>query len=478
MILNAWLKKSLAIYSANGLNFLLNILLIPILVYSLGFSGYGFYSVYIVLSSTFLFIDSALSKSVVGAIYASDPNSHGQMLGAARRAYILTGAALLLGSPLIAQGVHTLFPLQIGRLDVAYWIGIVAVLEYVISLPGQYFQMLNVFRGRQFLYAQYQFCIQLSRFLVVSLVAVTTRDVEWVLAAIILRKVLDYIVLWHFWRGQQREHVERAAPSMVLTLFRQAAPLVSVALLQILGTEFVSIYVSHAYGAATLGKYRSIYDVLNKIWFIATLYPVLVYPRLCEWLADPARKAWLRDRLTWLTVGSSLLYGMLALTGIATFDWIGRHVGSLTETLPFAAGLLAGICMSGHVRLGIELLQAQRAAGAALMVNLFSIGVGAFMLVAFSGAGTMEIGLAWLASQLIAVIFVDLLNCIMLGSSTKKSVIGLLPWVAVGAVAVGSMWRRDALASLASAVTSAIFLAGFAVLINRVGIIKSMKCAR
>ena len=55
-------------YSANGLNFLLNILIIPILVYYIGFQGYGFYSVYIILSSTLLFLDSALSKSAVSNI--------------------------------------------------------------------------------------------------------------------------------------------------------------------------------------------------------------------------------------------------------------------------------------------------------------------------------------------------------------------------------------------------------------------------
>jgi hypothetical protein len=476
---NAWLKKSFAVYSANGLNFLLNILLIPILVYTIGFSGYAVYSIYIVFSATFLLLDMALSKSVVGAIYSSEADAHGRMLGSARQAYFLAGVLLLLGAPLIGEGARILFPLRIGELNIAYWIGIVAVLEYVISLPGQYFQMLNVLRGRQLLYAKYLSCVQLSRFVAVSLVAVITRNVEWVLTAVLLRKSLDFVVLWLFWRKQEAENTERAALAMVGKLFRQAAPMVGVAFLyQVLGTEFVSIYISHVYGAAILGKYRSIYDILTKIWFVAALYPVLVYPRLCKWLADPVYKAWLQDRLTLLTLISSLLYGMLVLAGIAVLGWSALCVNTLADIMPFAAGLLAGVCMSGHVRLSIELLQAQRAAGAALLVNLLSIGAGASALYMFSDAETMEIGLAWLASQLIMVIFVDLLNCIVLRSSLKKSIMGILPWIVVGAVAVYAMWRRDTLANYISLIALAGFLVGFVVLIKRAGIIESLKCTR
>jgi hypothetical protein len=60
MGLNSWLTKSLALYSAYGLKFMLKILIIPIVVHFIGFQGYGFYSVHIILTSTLLFLDSAL----------------------------------------------------------------------------------------------------------------------------------------------------------------------------------------------------------------------------------------------------------------------------------------------------------------------------------------------------------------------------------------------------------------------------------
>jgi hypothetical protein len=79
MGLNSWLKRSLASYSANGLNFLLKILIILIVVHFIGFQGYDFYSVYIILSSTLLFLDSALPKSAISAIYSAKEEQRTQL---------------------------------------------------------------------------------------------------------------------------------------------------------------------------------------------------------------------------------------------------------------------------------------------------------------------------------------------------------------------------------------------------------------
>ncbi|MNQ27770.1 Polysaccharide biosynthesis protein [compost metagenome] len=432
MELNSWLKKSLALYSANGLNFLLNILIIPIVVHYIGFQGYGFYSVYIILSSTLLFLDSALSKSAVSAIYSAKEEQSAQLVNSFRTAYIIAGISLLLATPLIAQGVSVVFPLRTAQLNLAYWIGAAAAVEYVLALPGQYFQMLNVLRARHFIYAQYQLCIQLSRFFAVAVVAATTQQIEWVLVAVVLRKIPDYLILWLFWRKQEMEPLAPMAWSLVTTLYRQAAPIVGVALLLVLATEFISIYVSHVYGAETLGKYRSVYDVLNKIWFIATLYPVLVYPKICQWLADPQRKVWLQGMMPYLNLGSALTYGALTLAGLAIYPVLTLWFPALQDAAPYAAGLLAGICMSGHVRLGYEFLQAQKDAGAALLINLSSLVAGAVTLLIFQGEATREIGWAWFISQLLAVVIVDVRNGILLSSSLRHSVIGLLPWFGVG----------------------------------------------
>jgi O-antigen/teichoic acid export membrane protein len=431
-MLNSWLKKSLALYSANGLNFLLNILIIPIVVFFIGFDGYGFYSVYIILSSTLLFLDSALSKSVVSSAFSASNQQRAQLISSSRATYLATGLLLLLATPLVAQGVSLLFPLRTEQLDLAYWIGAAALIEYVMALPGQYFQMLNVLRGRHYAYAQYQLCIQLSRFFTVAVVAASTQQIEWVLAAIVLRKIPDYLILWLFWRNQPTEPSDHVAWPFVGALLRQSAPIVGVALLQVLATEFISIYISHAYGAETLGKYRSVYDVLNKIWFVATLYPVLVYPKICQWLADEQKRTWLQGMLPRINLGSALVYATLTIAGLAVYPLLASWFPPLQAAAPFAAGLLAGICMSGHVRLGYEFLQAQKDANTALLINLLSLATGAIILYAFQGNGTREIGWAWLAAQLLAVAVVDLRNGALLATPWRKSLMGLLPWLGVG----------------------------------------------
>lgn len=430
-MLNSWLRKSLALYSANGLNFLLNILIIPIVVYFIGYNGYGFYSVYIIISSTLLFLDSALSKSVVSSAFSASDQQRSKLISSSRATYFTLGLVMLLATPLVAQGTSLLFPLRTDQLDLAYWIGGAAMVEYVMALPGQYFQMLNVLRGRHFAYAQYQLCIQLSRFFTVAVAAASTQQIEWVLAAIVLRKVTDYLILWLFWRRQPAETSDGVTWSFVAALYRQAAPIVGVALLQVLATEFISIYISHAYGAETLGKYRSVYDVLNKIWFVATLYPVLVYPKICQWLADEQKRAWLRGMLPRLNLASALVYATLTLAGLAVYPLLSNWFPPLQATAPFAAGLLAGICMSGHVRLGYEFLQAQKDANTALLINLLSLAIGATILYTFQGEGSHEIGWAWLASQLLAVAVVDLRNGALLASPWSKSLLGLSPWLGV-----------------------------------------------
>jgi O-antigen/teichoic acid export membrane protein len=475
--LNSWLKKSLALYSTNGLNFLLNILIIPVLVHSVGFQGYGFYSVYIILSSTLLFLDSALSKSAVSAIYSGGQEHRAQLVSACRTGYIVTGMVLLLTAPFIATGVSVLFPLHADQVNLAYWMGMAAVVEYVLALPGQYFQMLNVLQARHFAYAQYQLCIQLSRFITVAIVAVTTQQVEWVLVAVVLRKIPDYLILWLFWRKQMRERRERTEWNLVATLYRHAAPIIGVALLQVLATEFISIYISNVYGAETLGKYRSIYDVLNKIWFVATLYPVLVYPKICEWLADDAKKTWLKNNISHLNLASALVYGALTAAGLAIYPVLSQWQPLLKDATPFLAGLLAGICMSGHVRLGYEFLQAQKDAGTALLINIFSLGIGIVTLFASDTRTIKEVGWAWFTSQLAAVVFVDIRNARLLSAPLRQSAIGLLPWIGIAA-GVFITTSIDSMKGVGiSLLLFAVFMCSFVALAKRLRDPRQEKCS-
>ncbi|MBN2991566.1 oligosaccharide flippase family protein [Pseudomonas cedrina subsp. fulgida] len=475
--MNSWLKKSLALYSTNGLNFLLNILIIPILVHSIGFQGYGFYSVYIILSSTLLFLDSALSKSAVNAIYSCKKDRRAQFVSACRAGYIAVGIVLLLTTHLIASGVSFLFPLRADQVNIAYWIGVAAIVEYVLALPGQYFQMLNILQAQHFIYAKYQLCIQLSRFITVAVVAGTTQQVEWILAAVVLRKLPDYLILWLFWRKQISERRAPVEWNLVASLYCYAAPIIAVALLQVLATEFISIYISHTYGAETLGKYRSIYDVLNKIWFIATLYPVLVYPKICEWLADDCKKAWLKNNISHINLASALIYSALTVAGLVLYPILSQWQPILKDTTPFLAGLLAGICMSGHVRLGYEFLQAQKKASTALLINVFSLSIGIITLFASDTRTMKEIGWAWLTSQLAAVILVDIRNAKLLSSPLRKPVIGLLPWLGVCAGVVATTSIDGMKGAGISLLLFAVFMCCFAYLAMRLRNPRQEKCS-
>lgn len=51
-------------------------------------------------------------------------------------------------------------------------------------------------RAGRFGYAQFQLCIQLSRFFTAAMVAATTHKIEWALAAVVFRKIPYYFILW------------------------------------------------------------------------------------------------------------------------------------------------------------------------------------------------------------------------------------------------------------------------------------------
>ncbi|WMN16070.1 oligosaccharide flippase family protein [Pseudomonas piscis] len=474
--MNNWLKRSLALYSANGLNFLLNILIIPIIIHYIGFQGYGLYSVYIIISSTLLLLDSALSKSAVSIIYSTPEEQRAEIISATRAAYTITGVVLLISAPLLSEGIAGVFPLVKSQLNLAYWAGATAIIEYTLALPGQYFQMLNVLRSRHFTYARYQFYTQLIRFITVGITAAITQQIEWVFLAITIRKAPEYILLWLLWRRQETERHSSFKWSRVRTIFHYASPIAGIAFLQVLSTEFISIYISHFYGAETLGKYRAIYDILNKIWFIATLYPILVYPKICEWLAEEQKRSILKKILSKVNLGSALSYGAIALTAFSIYPFLKNEFPWLIEAAPFSACLLVGICMSGHVRLGYEFLQAQKASASALIINLSSLTTGALTLLLFSENSTKEIGWAWIVSQLIAVIAVDIRNNKLLSSKIRKSLIGILPWLGVGACAIIPAPNHEPERTVASLLLLGVFMASLAILIKYFFALRKEKC--
>ena len=152
-----------------------------------------------------------------------------------------------------------------------------------------------------------------------------------------------------------------------------------------LATEFISIYVSHAYGAETLGKYRSVYDVLNKIWFVRPSTRCWSIQKFANGWPIHKKKRGFRDMMSYLNLGKCADLRRAHALGARLLSFLAQWFPPLQDAAPFAAGLLAGICMSGHVRLGYEFLQAQKDAGAALLINLLSLGTGAATLFAFHG---------------------------------------------------------------------------------------------
>lgn len=383
-------------YGVNGAGFLFSLALIPIVTLNFGVEGYGAYSVYVILSSFLVLLDSTISRVFVAELL-SERWSKCNVPKCIEGAYICIFLCLLFLLPFLVYLFGTVFPVVISSRDLTVVVLLAVFLEYILSLPVSYLQVLNVANKRHECYSIVQFFSNFSRFLFVAFGAFFFGDVFYVFVLIVLRKAIDIAFCFRCSSGVYG----LGAPSFNMVFFRSSflsfRPLVATVSLQVLLTEVFSVYLNKVYGTEIFGWYRLIYDLVNKIWFISTLYPVFVFPRLCElWREKTSGVKKLVDIYSPVVLISAYLYSFFCLVVFLLLSVL-IYSKYLDVSLYYVFGVVLGVSISAHNKLLFEFAQATE-----VSVKLFRA---TLLIVFFSGLvlylcrGVWLVGFLWVVSQ-------------------------------------------------------------------------------
>jgi len=168
--------------------------------------------------------------------------------------------------------------------------------------------------------------------------------------------------------------------------------------------EAPSAYVSRIYGQTIFGVYRTFYDLVNPVWFIGAVYPTMLFtfflPR--DGRLDRAQAAAKFEPLAYKLALFHLCYAAAVSTLISGEILFS---GRIFPQMPFAYGVVGGICLMGYNNFLLEAAQAFgllfRALGAIMATLAVVIGV-LFFGPRLDNAG--EIAYVWVVSQLLLLV--------------------------------------------------------------------------
>jgi O-antigen/teichoic acid export membrane protein len=400
------LLQALTIYGASGINFILGLAFVPFAVANLGIEGYGLLSVYLFAAGCVLFFELALMKVCVklflNEFTATRPS---ERLGADK---LVSGAlSYIVGFPLALIIIFTVLGLVIpdflfpnnSTAQTVFFVAAIVSADTCLGLPIVYLTSRAVANGSVGKYGQFLWQQNLSKFAILFIAVFFIKSVTVIALVLLFRRVVDLFGAYYL-LGQKTDltaWAQRDRKSGVKSLKKEQA-MFWAQISHIFAFESVSVLAYGIFGLKVFGIYRATFDAINKVWFLTTIFPTLVFPfAVAGTTAFHEKKN--ANRLSNALTISMLLYSLVALL----FIWIGVPILSriVPELSPFgrlASLMFIGICANGHARFSMEFLQAFGLSKHCLISNLCAV-IGVFGLV-FISAQPLEIqslGLAWTA---------------------------------------------------------------------------------
>ena len=161
-----------------------------------------------------------------------------------------------------------------------------------------------------------------------------------------------------------------------------------------------AVAISRSLGLESLGAYRAIFDLSNRIWFVSNGMGVVVFPKLVKMfsagLIEERRRSQLRAAFYFSWVGYLVFALAAVIMGTLVLDLLGLD----SEQYGALWGLvIIGVCMSAHSQLGYEVLQASRRFAVLLLSTAGALILMAGMSFQVSFLGVLAVGYAWVISQ-------------------------------------------------------------------------------
>ncbi|MCR6636420.1 hypothetical protein [Devosia sp.] len=235
-----------------------------------------------------------------------------------------------------------------------------------------------------------------------------TGSIEMAISAIVLRGLV-FGALSLFWLYRDFSRTESKGKRLPWTAFTTFAAFTSTAFALLAIQEIPSIFIARTFSREVLGSYRYLYDLTAAIWFVATIYPTVLFSYLLPkyGISDPSAT---RHRIAPLS-DALLVFHLTYYLAVSTLlSAMTRFELDLFSTqMPFAFGLTAAVSLLGYSRFQIEAVQALGKGRAALIcVTVSAALVAAFFWLVPGMPDKQVIGIGWLLGQLVLAVLLRL----------------------------------------------------------------------
>jgi hypothetical protein len=386
------------IYCINAISFLSNLAAVFVFINFSGANGYGTYGIYLVFLSAYYLWEICIVKSALiiqqeketDSIYDSD----------FRAVAFLRGSFIpfVIGSLVLVALGNTIYPV-----DAQTWVGGSAVafivacehffgypanrLVYHLTIQNR-FQAIYILRlGSTFL-----------RHACAWGVLILTGSVQWAMAAILIKGIaLGAFSLW--WIKRKISRIQSTGICISKSQLVMLGGFFGAAIALLALQEIPSFYINRFYGRVNLGIYRSFYDIVNAVWFLATIYPTILFAHLLKNNASPQ----IATRNLFFSVWSkriSLFH--LVFFFIVCFCISFDRLLSINfiPKMPYLIGLTGGVAILGYSRFLIEVAQSHKLSSQVLVSTLVAFSV-VIIVFYFSAVdfGINAVAWAWLIGQ-------------------------------------------------------------------------------
>jgi hypothetical protein len=451
------LLHALTIYGASGINFILGLAFVPFAVANLGIEGYGLLSVYLFAAGGILFFELALMKVCIklflNGIDAAPMNtglvSNQLVSGALSRVLVYPVALIIIFSFCGFALSDVLFP-EMPRAQTIFFVAAIVFADACLGVPVVYLTSRGVAKGLVGRYGQFLWQQNLSKFALLFLAVFFIKSVTVIALVLLVRRVADLSGAYYLF-GQKADFAawKSRDASNGIKLLKKEQTMFWAQISHIFAFESVSVLAYSVFGLRAFGVYRATFDAINKVWFLTTIFPTLVFPFAVAGASTFQEKANANRLCNALTI-SMLIYSFMALV----FLWVGvpilsRLVPELSPYGRLASLVFVGICANGHARFSMEFLQAFGLSARCLLSNLFAmLGVVSVVLIFAKPLDIQALGFAWTVCFSLHACALDilLLNAIrvplkriVLHSCLLLCLTALLAWASIYKFPVGIM---------------------------------------
>lgn len=395
------MKNLVSVYGVNAVSFLVNFASVFVYLRLAGFAGYGSYSTYLIMMAIMFTLEISMIR-VAQSIHKNTTLQTGKSSAAASAEKFLNCYPILLLAlaPCVLLSNYVFPPDKLTGLS-GKFVMAVAMVESGLGSPANVLVFrLSAHNRFAEVYLWRLFGTLLRHFLALSVLMFTGSS--YYAVAIIMLKGAIFGAITLYYTKIRTQHPISEKSGVKVSDFMMLGGIFSSAFVMMAVKEFPSSFVYRHFDQNFFGTYRTMYDLINPIWFLGTIFPSMLYSYFLTNAAhhDPIAASSKFEPLGLCLALLHLCFGLTVMVGMCLEIEYYGHIFSQT---PYSFGLVAGICILGYNNFLIEAAYAFRLAKVTLIITLVGVLFVALILALFPSKSGIEIGVAWLAGQIVVL---------------------------------------------------------------------------